>query len=64
MKRGRPPRTLAATIRDVDTLLREQPDISAAQVALRLRLRRQTAGLILRGLRSGDNPFPNSEKAA
>jgi hypothetical protein len=54
---------LAATIRAVERLVAEEPDISANEVALRLRLRRATAGLILRGLRTADGsekPFPNT----
>jgi len=64
VKRDRRPRALASTIRDVEQLLQDEPGISAAQVALRLGLRKQTAQIIVRGLRSPVERFPNSEKAA
>jgi hypothetical protein len=64
VKRGRKPRTLNATIRQVERLLAEEPDISAAQVAFRLGLRKQTAQLIVRGLREPTGRFPNSETTA
>lgn len=64
MKKGRPSRPLAATFRDVEQLLREEPEISAAQVAFRLGIRKQTAQIIVRGLRGDARRFPNSERAA
>lgn len=64
MRRGRPARPLAATIRAVDELLKAEPGISAAQVALQLGIRKQSAQIIVRGLRSPLGRFPNSERAA
>lgn len=64
MRRGRPSRPLAATFRDVEQLLREEPEISAAQVALRLGLRKQTAQIIVAGLRERARRFPKGEEPA
>jgi hypothetical protein len=64
VKRGRPARKLAATIRQVEQLLNDEPGISAAAVALRLGLRKQTAQIIVSGLRARQNRFPNSAEAA
>lgn len=58
--RGRPARALSKTFRDVEELLEAEPGISAAQIALRLGLRKQTAQLIVRGLESRERRFPKS----